>query len=138
MIFAVGTDIMDVARMERGLARKNQGLKSRVFTLREIRYCEQKRYPARHFAARFAAKEAFLKAMSTGLSGDLRWQEIEVQRNSHGQPRIILSGKTRMFADRLGVRQIRVSLSHTATVASATVILEQSSASPVSTRRKKE
>lgn len=138
MILAVGTDILDVGRMERELARKDPGLKSRVFTPREIRYCEQKRYPARHFAARFAAKEAFLKAIGTGLSGELRWQEIEVQRNSHGQPRIALSGKTRTFADRLGVRQIRVSLSHTATMAAATVILEQSSASPISTRRKKE
>jgi holo-[acyl-carrier protein] synthase len=127
MLLGLGYDTLDVARVKRDLSRHARGFKERVFTAGEISYCEAKRYPARHFAARFAAKEAFLKALGTGLSGGIRWQDIRIENDPGGRPRMLLSGRARTRADRLGVRRIFLSLSHTSTLASATVILESPS-----------
>ncbi len=124
MIVGIGNDIFEVARMRRELDRNGSGIKDSIFTQGEISYCECKRYPERHFAARFAAKEALLKALSTGLTPEMSWLEIDIQNRENGQPFIILCGGVRETAKRLGIKNIFVSLSHTAEWASANVILE--------------
>jgi len=121
MILGIGTDLLDVARMARELAKEGAGLRDTVFTPAEISYCEGKRHPARHFAARFAAKEAFYKALG-GAGG--AWREIEVENASTGPPRLVLHGSAREAADRRGVHAVLLSLSHTDGLAMASVVLQ--------------
>lgn len=124
MIIGIGNDIFEVTRMKRELERDGESLKRQLFTPREIAYCEHKRYPERHFAARFAAKEALLKALSTGLTTEMSWHEVEIQNKQNGQPFFMLSGKILETANRLGANKLFLSLSHTEEWASANVILE--------------
>ncbi|MFO7733306.1 MAG: holo-ACP synthase [Candidatus Aminicenantes bacterium] len=124
MIFGAGTDIIEVQRVEDKLLRTG-GLKDRLFTAREIAYCESKHRPALHFAARFAAKEAFLKAMGTGWSGGHKFSEIEVVNNALGKPELFVHGKVREFCETRGIAAMEVSLTHIKDVASAVVVLEK-------------
>lgn len=124
MIFGAGTDIIEVQRIEDKLLRTG-GLKDRLFTAREIAYCESKHRPALHFAARFAAKEAFLKAMGTGWSGGHKFSEIEVVNNALGKPELFVHGKVREFCESHGIAAMEVSLTHIKDVASAVVVLEK-------------
>ncbi len=123
MILGIGTDLLEVSRMEQELSKGSAGIKDDVFTPSEIAYCEGRRYPARHFAARFAAKEALVKALpDAGVT--LRLQDVEVERTETGAPRLVLHGEARDAAWRLGVKKILVSLSHTDGLATASVVLE--------------
>jgi holo-[acyl-carrier protein] synthase len=122
MILGIGTDLLDVARMERELSEKT-GFREELFTPAEIAYCEGKRYPARHFAARFAAKEALFKALSGGAPPGL-WREAEVLRAEGAPPRLVLHGRILEAAGRLGVKKALVSLTHTDGLAAASVVLE--------------
>ena len=124
MIVGIGHDIFEVGRMKSELTNGGQKLKEELFTPLEIDYCDKKQYPERHYAARFAAKEALFKALSTGKDTGLSWTDIEIQNGFSGEPTIVLSGETFMQGERIGVNRIMVSLSHTADLASATVILE--------------
>jgi len=124
MIIGIGSDIFEVGRMKQELERNGNGLKNKLFTPGEIAYCESKRYPERHFAARFAAKEAFLKALTTGLTTEMSWREVEVQNKENGQPYLVLSGQASQAADRMAVKNIFISMSHTENWATANVILE--------------
>lgn len=110
--------------MARELARDGAGFRDDVFSPDEKAYCEGMAHPARHFAARFAAKEAFWKAVGCGPEA-VSLQDVEVERGEAGQPRLVLRGGARSAADRLGVTAAFVSLSHTATLASASVVLER-------------
>ena len=123
MILGIGTDLLDVARMAKELEKEEAGFRNAVFTPSEIVYCEAKRYPARHFAARFAAKEALFKALAGLASGDF-WHEVEVARTGDAAPRLLLHGRAKEAADRLGVKSILVSLSHTDSLAAASVVLQ--------------
>lgn len=123
MIFGVGTDIIEVPRVEQKLARTD-GLKKKLFTETETRYCESKHRPALHYAARFAAKEAFLKAMGTGWSGGHKFDEIEVVNDPLGKPELFVHGKVREFCAARGVTGMSVSLSHVKEMAAAVVVLE--------------
>ena len=123
MILGIGTDLLDVARMAKELEGKGAGFRNTVFTPSEITYCEAKRYPARHFAARFAAKEALFKALAGSTSRDF-WREVEVARTEGEPPRLLLHGGMKEAAARLGVKNILVSLSHTASLAAASVVLQ--------------
>lgn len=123
MILGIGTDLLDVARMARELEKDGAGFRDRVFTPAEIAYCEARRYPARHFAARFAAKEALFKALAGPASDDF-WHEAEVERTGDAAPRLVLHGRAKEAADRLGVKSVLVSLSHTDSLASASVVLQ--------------
>ena len=125
MIFGVGTDIIEVARVEQKLTR-TEGLKKKLFTEIEAAYCESKHRPALHYAARFAAKEAFLKAMGTGWSGGHKFDEIEIVNDPLGKPELFVSGKVREFCGARGVVRMSVSLSHVKEMAAAVVILETS------------
>ncbi len=123
MILGIGTDLLDVARMAKELEEEGAGFRDAVFTQSEIAYCEAKRYPARHFAARFAAKEALFKALAGPTPHDL-WREVEVARTGDAAPRLVLHGRAKEAADRLGVTNVLVSLSHTDSLATASVVLQ--------------
>lgn len=123
MILGIGTDLLDVARMARELREDGAGFRDAVFTPSEIAYCEAKRDPARHFAARFAAKEALFKALGGGASSDF-WHEVEVERTGDEPPRLVLHGRAKEAAGRLGVKSVLVSLSHTGSLATASVVLQ--------------
>jgi holo-[acyl-carrier protein] synthase len=129
MILGVGNDILEVARVGRQIQPDGPDIREQVFTPGEIRYCEGKRYPARHYAARFAAKEAFFKALGTGQRDSLSWRDVEVLPDPLGKPEIVLSGETRREAERRGVVRALLSLSHTDDLAMASVILTGNPAS---------
>ena len=122
MILGIGTDLLDVARMAKELEKGEAGFRDTVFTPSEIADCEAKRHPARHFAARFAAKEALFKALAGPAAGD-SWREVEVASLGDA-PRLLLHGRMKRAADRLGVKNILVSLSHTHGLAAASVVLQ--------------
>ena len=124
MIVGTGTDITEVQRIAASIARYGQRFLNRVYTDSEIAYCQSKRNSAERFAARFAAKEAALKAIGTGWRGGVAWKEVEVRREPGGRPTIAFAGRAGEYAARLGMRTASLSLSHTAEHAIAQVILE--------------
>ena len=118
-----GVDIASISRLKAAIKRQGDGFEKRVFSEAEIHYCRAKADPMPHFAARFAAKEAYGKAMGVGLgaSGDLL--EVEVVNGDNGEPNLVLSGRAKkLFRGRKG-KQILLSLSHDANMAIASVIL---------------
>jgi holo-[acyl-carrier protein] synthase len=126
LLFGAGTDIIEVERVGQKLVRTG-GLKEKLFTPREIAYCESKKKSAQHFAARFAAKEAFLKAIGTGWREGYRFDEIEIVNNEAGKPEIVVHGKVKAFCEEKGVSIMHVTLSHLKDLAQAVVILETQS-----------
>jgi holo-[acyl-carrier protein] synthase len=127
-IVGTGIDIVEVDRIERALTRPATGarFRARVYTEREISYCESRGRPRyQSYAARFAAKEAAMKAMGTGWNRNVGWSEIEVVRERGHAPTIMLHGKSAEFARRRGIERFHVSLSHTASGAVAHVIAEK-------------
>ena len=124
MIEGVGIDNVEVGRM-RELLGKNNHFRDKVFTLQEIEYCGKQFNSAESFAARFAAKEAFTKALGTGFIGDLEFSQIEVCSDSFGKPFISLSGAAKSIVETEGIKRMHLSLTHTETLASAIVILEK-------------
>ena len=124
MIFGVGVDIIEVARVEDKLTR-TPGLKEKLYTPVEIAYCESKKFPFQHYAARFAAKEAFMKALGTGWARGVKFSEIEVRNLESGQPVMEVYGRARELCLSEGITRFYVSLSHLQTKAVATVVLEK-------------
>jgi len=124
LIFGVGTDIIEVQRVEEKLVR-TENLKTKLFTPIEIAYCEAKHRPGLHFAARFAAKEAFLKAMGTGWTGGHKFSEIEIVNNTLGKPELFVHGKVAEFCRAHGITGMQASLSHIKDLAKAVVVLEK-------------
>ena len=126
-IVGTGVDIIEVDRIERALTRPVTGtrFRARVYTERETSYCESRGRPRfQSYAARFAAKEAAMKAMGTGWNRNVGWSEIEVVRERGHAPTIVLHGKSAEFARRRGIKHFHLSLSHTASGAIAHVIAE--------------
>jgi holo-[acyl-carrier protein] synthase len=124
MVVGVGTDLMEIARIEQSIARFGNRFLARVFTANEAAYCQTKKNAAESFAARFAAKEAGAKALGTGISHGIHWLELEVTREPSGKPVLQLSGRAAARARMLGVTRISLSLTHSRTTALAVVILE--------------
>ena len=124
MIVGTGIDIAEVPRIREAIARHGQRFLQRIFTEGEIQYCEAKANRVERYAARFAAKEAGMKAIGTGWNHGVRWRDIEVARKPGGRPTLLLHGKAAEFAARLGAVNIALSLTHTAEQAMAQVILE--------------
>jgi holo-[acyl-carrier protein] synthase len=124
MIVGTGIDIAEVPRIREAIARHGQRFLQRIFTESEIQYCESKANRVERYAARFAAKEAGMKAIGTGWNHGVRWRDIEVARKPGGRPMLLLHGKAAEFAARLGAVNIALSLTHTAEQAMAQVILE--------------
>jgi holo-[acyl-carrier protein] synthase len=123
-IVGTGVDICEVARVRSTIDRFGQRFLKRVFTQAEREYCESKRNRIERYAARFAAKEAAMKAIGTGLRRGVTWQDFEVSREPGGRPTLILRGKGADFAAKLGVKRAALSITHTREQALAQVILE--------------
>jgi holo-[acyl-carrier protein] synthase len=124
MIVGTGIDIAEVPRIAASIARFGDRFLQRIFTEGEIRYCDAKANRAERYAARFAAKEAAMKALGTGWNYGVRWRDIEVSRKPGGRPTLLFHGKAAEFAAKLKTANIALSLTHTAEEAIAQVILE--------------
>ncbi len=120
-IFGVGIDIASVARVRRAIERYGERFLKRVFTEREIEFCKRLFSPYPSYAARFAAKEAFSKALGTGLRGVISWQEIEVRDNERSRPEIAVYGRARAL---LAGRRVHLSITHLDDYAAAVVVIE--------------
>lgn len=124
MIVGTGIDIAEVPRIAESIERFGERFLKRVFTEGEIRYCDSKANRVERYAARFAAKEAAMKALGTGWNRGVRWRDVEVARQPGGRPTIVFHGKAAEFAAQLGAKNAALSLSHTPEQAIASVILE--------------
>ena len=126
MVIGLGTDLIEVARIERSLARFREHFLARVYTPGEIAYCNARvKTAAESFAARFAAKEAGAKALGTGISRGVSWRELEVTRRPGQAPQLILHGRAAEIALALGVERLSLSLTHTRELAMAVVVAER-------------
>jgi holo-[acyl-carrier protein] synthase len=123
-VLGVGVDIIETERIERSLERFGERFLHRVFTDGEIAYCQSMKYPARHFAARFAAKEAVSKAFGTGIGKAMGWRDIDVRKKTSGEPFVVLDGSAKSLADERNIRSVWISLSHTNHHAVAMIALE--------------
>jgi holo-[acyl-carrier protein] synthase len=124
MIVGTGIDIAEVHRIAESIERFGERFLHRVYTEGEIRYCESKANRVERYAARFAAKEAAMKALGTGWAGGVRWRDCEVGRMPGGRPTIVFHGKAAEVAVKLGMKNAALSLTHTKEQAMAQVILE--------------
>ena len=125
MIVSIGIDIVEVYRISETIQRTPRFVE-RVFTARERAYCESKgAASAQSFAARFAAKEAFLKALKTGWRGRITWQDMEILNDAQGVPAMEIKGEARVLLENLGADKIHLSISHTTDHAVAQIILEK-------------
>lgn len=125
MVLGLGSDLIEISRIEESLQRYGERFLHRVFTDSEIAYCQRKmKHASESFAARFAAKEAVAKALGTGISRGISWHEIEVRREPGERPTIFLSGRAAERAAAIGVRRIHVTLTHSRDVAMAIVVAE--------------
>ena len=124
MIVGTGVDLAEVPRIRQAVERYGRRFIERVFTTGEIAYVERKANRFERYAARFAAKEAGMKAIGTGWRRGVRWQDFEVANLPSGRPTLRLHGEAASVAENLGVRHIHLSLTHTAELAMAHVILE--------------
>lgn len=125
-IVGIGTDIVDVARIEKLLRDKRDEFLARVFTPEEIAYCDEKARPAVHYAARFAAKEALMKAIGTGWAKGVGFGDIHVANDPDGKPGLQTQGETKRILDGFGPSFLWLSLSHTKEYAMAVVVIEKS------------
>lgn len=124
MIIGIGTDLVSISRIDGTLKRWGWKFKERIFTEGEVQYCERKRYPAPHYAVRFAAKEAFYKALGRFQRSGIRWREVEVVRGANGRPALNILGMMKLSLDESNYRAIHLSMTHDAEIASAIVIIE--------------
>jgi len=118
-MLTTGVDIIEISRVRRTLERYGRRFLDRVYTPAEIAYCRER---AHNLAARFAAKEATMKALGTGVRG-VGWKDIEVVRHESGAPAIKLHGRCKQRAERLGVQEVAISLSHSREYAVASVVI---------------
>lgn len=125
MIVGTGIDVIEVPRVAASIERFGRRFLNRVFTESEIRYCDSKANRTERYAARFAAKEAGMKALGTGWSHGVRWRDVEVRRQPGGRPTLAFHGKAAEIASQMSVTNIALSLTHTAAEALAQVILEK-------------
>ncbi len=124
-VLGLGVDIVECRRIEHSLERFGERFLHRVFTKGEIEYCQSMKFPARHFAARFAAKESISKAFGTGIGKAMGWRDLDVHRHGSGQPYVVLEGGAQKLAQERGVTAVWISLSHTDHHAMATAVIEK-------------
>lgn len=124
MIIGIGADAEEVRRIHKAIERHGQRFLQRVFTPLEIHYCHAHRNATERLAARFAAKEALMKALGTGWRRGIRWRDIEVANSPTGKPELKLSGKALEIFHALGGVHLYLTLSHTASIALAQVVIE--------------
>lgn len=131
MILGTGIDVAEVRRIREAIERYGRRFIERIYTPAEIAYVERKANRYERYAARFAAKEAGMKALGTGWRRGIRWQDFEVVNLASGRPTLRLHGVASRMAGRMGVREVWVSLTHTAEQGMAQVILEGERPAPV-------
>ena len=124
LIVGLGLDIAEIDRIEAAIKRHGAPFLERLFTPAEVSYCEQHKNRFERYAARFAAKEAAMKALGTGWSRGVRWRDIEVAREPSGKPTLRLAGVALEIAAGLGVKNISLSITHSGNLALAHVIFE--------------
>jgi len=124
MILGTGIDVIDFAKFDRAMDSHGSRFLQKVFTDREIEYCRSKARPVQHFAGRFAAKEAVMKALHTGWSNGVSWKGIEVSVESSGVPSVRLSGGARARAEAIGLKAVHLSISHSGDYAIASATIE--------------
>ncbi len=125
MIFGIGIDMVEVKRIEKALQRWGERFQNKVFTAHEINYCLRKKHSSPNFAARFAAKEAFAKALGIGIRRGIHWKDVEVERDPLGKPILRLHGQAREILQKEKIGGVFVSLTHDGEYGSATVVLEK-------------
>jgi holo-[acyl-carrier protein] synthase len=123
-VIGIGVDLVECARIEHSLERFGDKFLQRVFTQAEIEYSMSMKFPARHLAARFAAKEAVSKAFGTGIGKAMGWRNIDIRKRKSGEPFLVFSGPAQELAEKRGVRSALITLSHTDHHAVACVVLE--------------
>jgi len=123
MIIGIGIDIIEINRIKKNLLAHPSMLDT-IFTKKEIEYCSSKKNQAHHFAARYACKEAFLKAIGTGWRDGIKYLDIEITNDRLGAPVLTLYDKAKSLQDTLQIKHLHLSISHTGTLATAIVILE--------------
>ncbi|WP_213804390.1 holo-ACP synthase [Granulicella sp. dw_53] len=124
MVIGLGTDLMEIERIQESIERYGNRFLERVFTPGEIEFCMRKKASAESFAARFAAKEAGAKALGTGISRGVNWKEIEVRRQPGEKPTLHWSGRAAERARMMGIVRTELSLTHSRSVAMAVVVVE--------------
>ncbi|MFO7676742.1 MAG: holo-ACP synthase [bacterium] len=120
-VFGLGLDLCDVPRIRAALARFPGRFRGRIFTPAEVEFCDARPDPAASYAARFAAKEAFSKALGTGLRGAIAWREVEVCDNERSRPTIRAAGRAARY---LAGRRVHLSVTHLPGYAAAVVVIE--------------
>jgi holo-[acyl-carrier protein] synthase len=125
LIFGIGIDLVEVDRLRSSAIKFGDKFLNRIFTENEIKYCQTKFNSYQHYAVRFAAKEALLKAIGTGLRSGMTWHQIEIVNDTQAKPSIITYGECQKFLQKLEIKKIELSLSHTKDHGVAVVILEQ-------------
>ena len=121
-VIGIGTDIVECLRIAQMIERHGELFLARVYTDHEIQYCSGRKAATQHYAGRWAAKEAVLKALGTGWARGIRWRDLEVRNNMAGKPSIALGGGARDMCERLGITQMQISISHCRTHATALAI----------------
>jgi holo-[acyl-carrier protein] synthase len=129
-VVGTGVDLVECARIQRSIDRFGDHFLRRVFTDGEIEYSMSMKFPARHLAARFAAKEAVSKAFGTGIGKAMGWRDIDVRKKPSGEPFLVLSGPAQDLAARRGITSALITLSHTEHHAMAAVVLEGAAIEP--------
>ena len=124
MIVGTGVDLAEVPRIRKSVERFGRRFVERIFTPAEIAYVDRKANKYERYAARFAAKEAGMKAIGTGWRHGVTWQDFEVANLRSGKPTLLLHGVAAGFAEKLGVKHVSLSITHTAELGMAHVILE--------------
>ncbi len=122
MILGLGTDIVEIFRIGRLIERHGDHFLQKIYTGEEIRYCQRRREYLQHYAGRWAAKEAVMKVLGTGLSQHVSWKDIEVPALPSGQPQVVLHGPVRDLAQAIGIEQVLITISHCRAYATATAI----------------
>jgi holo-[acyl-carrier protein] synthase len=123
-VLGIGVDLVECARIQHSLDRFGERFLHRVFTDGEIAYSQSMKFPARHLAARFAAKEALSKAFGTGIGKAMGWKDIDVHKKPSGEPFVVLHDAGKRLAAERGVTKVFITLSHTDNHAMAMIVLE--------------
>ena len=118
-VLGIGTDIVECLRVAQMIERHGEIFLTRVYTSHEIEYCSARKAATQHYAGRFAAKEAVLKALGTGWTRGIHWRDIEIRNEMGGKPRIAIGGAARELCEKLGITEVHISISHCRTHATA-------------------
>jgi|SRR5215467_2512031 len=129
-VIGIGVDLVECERIKHSIERFGDRFLDRVFTKGEIEYSMSMKFPERHLAARFAGKEAVVKAFGTGIGKAMGWRNIDIRKKENGEPFLVFSGGAKAFASERGVTSALITLSHTEHHAVACVVLETAVAQP--------